>query len=116
MTLVCNAVNRHLPPPSLDGIQYNPGMCPCYTSYAFFEEFSNRFARAAKGTIFYLTFGEAEEGAFRENSFFARDEIPFLNRNFVNNVVVLVVHLNWSKKDTGEWKSCCYNFYNNDCP
>ena len=51
-------------------------MCPCNTSYAFFQEFSVRFAEAAAGTIFYLGFGESEKGAFPLDSFFAMHEIP----------------------------------------
>ncbi|XP_064382740.1 ADP-ribosyl cyclase/cyclic ADP-ribose hydrolase-like isoform X2 [Halichondria panicea] len=76
-----------------DGIKYT-GMCECMVSYAFFQEFSVRFAKAARGTIFYLGNGESENGAFSEESFFAKHEIPYLKSDLTPSAVILVVHNN----------------------
>ncbi len=83
--------------PSTDGIEYN-NSCPCSVSSDFFELFSILFARAARGTIFFLGYGEKAGGTFSENSFFAKYEIPNLSTSEVTRAVVMVVH----RKDRGE--------------
>ncbi len=82
-----------------DGIKYT-GMCECMVSYAFFQEFSVRFAKAARGTIFYLGNGESENGAFSEESFFAKHEIPYLKSDLTPSAVILVVHDNTASRGT----------------
>ncbi len=74
-----------------DGIEYDE-KCNCKVSYAFFEEFSFRFAKAARGTIFYLGHGESTNGAFNKMSIFAEIEIPNLDSTSVRSAVILVVH------------------------
>ena len=69
-------------------------------SYAFFQEFSVRFAKAARGTIFYLGNGESENGAFSEESFFAKHEIPYLKSDLTPSAVILVVHNNTVSRGT----------------
>ncbi len=61
-------------------------------SFDFFEQFSLLFARAARGTIFFLGYGEREGGTFDETSFFAKYELPNLNPTEVTRVVVMLVH------------------------
>lgn len=74
----------------IDGIEYTAN-CPCTSSYDFFKEFSEVFAKAAVGTIFYAGFGEHPDGVFPANSFSAKHEFPLLASG-VNHVVVLVMH------------------------
>ena len=58
----------------------------------FWNQFSIEFASVAKGTIFYLGYGERDGGAFRNTSSFARFEIPNMEYPRVTAAVVLNVH------------------------
>ena len=80
-----------------DGIEY-VNRCPCSVSFAFFEEFSILFARAAEGLIFYLGYGENSGGTFNETSFFSQYELPNMNTSLVRSATILVVH----RKGRGE--------------
>lgn len=59
---------------------------------AFWERFSVEFAQAARGTAFYLGYGEKPGGTFQLTSFFAKSELPNLSPPRVRNVVAMVVH------------------------
>ncbi len=74
-----------------EGIDYvNP--CLCDVTSNFWSQFSIEFALAAEGTIFYLTNGNRDSGAFSSTSFFAIHEIPNLESPRVTGVVVLDIH------------------------
>ena len=75
----------------LGGIQYE-GSCPCSVTTDFWVQFSTEFAQAARGTIFYLGYGERNGGTFQSTSFFATVEIPNLEYPRVTSAVVIVVH------------------------
>ena len=74
-----------------DGIEYTL-QCPCNTSFAFFENFSIRFAKAAEGTIFFIGSDVNSEGPFKVNSSFSKLEIPYLRPGVVNAAVSIIVH------------------------
>ena len=73
------------------GIEY-VNQCLCKVSFMFWIQFSIDFAKTAKGTIFYLAYGEREGGAFSTKSVFAEYELPNMHYPRVSAAVVLDVH------------------------
>ena len=49
------------------------------------------FALSARGTAFFLGYGEKRNGTFQNSSFFSQYELPNLNPPRVTEVVVMVV-------------------------
>ena len=76
---------------SSDGIDFTNN-CSCDVTTQFWTQFSREFARSASGVTFYMGDGESMDGAFRNNSFFATEELPFMPAGVVTHVVALVIH------------------------
>ena len=58
---------------------------------AFWASFSINFALSARGTAFFLGYGEKVNGTFQNCSFFSQHELPNLSSPNVTEVVVMVV-------------------------
>ena len=67
-------------------------MCDCNATTSFFVKLSNDLALATTGTFFFLGNGETQGGTFRNNSFFAREELPHLASPRVSRGIVMNVH------------------------
>ena len=109
------------------GIDYNsscPSPSPPVT--AFIDQFSTELALSAQGTAFWLTFSGGEGGAFRNNSFWSRVELPSLTQR-VREIIVLDIHQMQMGEACGEgtlvmldemldmrgFEHRCYNVYGN---
>ena len=109
------------------GIDYNsscPSPNPPVT--AFIDQFSTELALSAQGTAFWLTFSGGEGGAFRNNSFWSRVELPNLTQR-VREIIVLDIHQMQMGEACGEgtlvmldemldgrgFEHRCYNVYGN---
>ena len=63
--------------------------CSCNVTGQFWTQFSLEFSQVATGNAFYLTDGEDASGAYRNDSFFAKVELPNVN---ITRLIALVIH------------------------
>lgn len=67
--------------------------CPSEASEAFWAAASKTFAQSAQGRVTVMLDGSnANQPAYRTNSFFGKHELPNLNRQLVTQVDVLLTH------------------------
>ncbi|XP_070538426.1 ADP-ribosyl cyclase/cyclic ADP-ribose hydrolase-like [Ptychodera flava] len=76
------------------GINYDTcdGECMDESKEAYWRTASAKFASLAEGKVTVMLNGSKERGAFRNTSFFARYELPYLNPEKVTVFNVLVIH------------------------
>nr|XP_002735899.2 PREDICTED: ADP-ribosyl cyclase-like [Saccoglossus kowalevskii] len=76
------------------GINYMSCNERCYRSAeeAFWGVASTAFARQAKGEVFTLLNGSRPEGAFKNDSYFAKYELPNLDQGQVTMINIVVIH------------------------
>lgn len=75
--------------------------CLCSVTGEFWTQFSKEFAQAAQENVFFLTDGQADGGAFRNNSFFSTVELPNLRDESVTRLITLIIH------EEGKGEVCC---------
>ena len=68
----------------------------------FWASFSTMLGQRAEGVVFWLAWGERENGTYQNGSFFARYEFPSLSSSRVSKLVVLVVHHEGMGESCGE--------------
>ena len=68
----------------------------------FWASFSTMLGQRAEGVVFWLAWGERENGTYQNGSFFALYEFPSLNSSRVSKLVVLVVHHEGMGESCGE--------------